>query len=439
MRANRLSVSKIRDLSARLNQQIWNINDIKDAHWVQSAKCKVFNTRSNCEISLNGFLDLYKLSLTIDSWTNLNEFENSICLSGAHSKRLFGYYFFDMLKFAIMTYMWCSQISHKTKTWGTKKIINSTTCKHLWVNPLQLWAWFKHNFLKQLITGAIRLFDWFNCLDWLSHDNSLSIRPWTCIWFLSLQLWRWFKRYVIKEFRSCEVWNANRLRENCNRIRLIPGLEFSQKNATSNTAAKPTLLLAGQSGDDADILFSPFLLKCLRTSSNRIKKRTFPRRNELATPHNQGKQTREHLRAFSCPRRSNLSIPFNQGGFSATSWSFGHFQCEKYEMFHWLTSITSSVSARFQSNFAASKDLRSIFMSYESAPGKRVSGMARSTSPRPFIDINFAQNAMRPRKGSLTVEPKRSAKWYGKRIESWSEAEQKKREADDEEEEEKEK
>jgi hypothetical protein len=422
MRANRLSVSKIRDLLARLNQQIWNINDSKDAHWVQSVKCKVSNIRSNCEISLNRFLDLYKLSLTIDSWTNLNEFENSICLSGAHSKRLFGYYFFDMLKFAIMTYMWCSQISHKIKTWGTKKfkwswnekIIDSTTCKHLWVNPLQLRAWFKHNFLKRLITGATRLFDWFNRLDWLTHDNSLSTRPWTCTWFQYLQLWCWFKHYAIKKFRSCEVWNTNRLRENCNIICLIPGLEFSQKNATSNTAAKPTLLLVWQSGDDADIPFSPFLLKCLRTSSNRIPKKTFPRRNELATSHNQGKQTREHLRAFSCPRRSNLSIPFNQRKFPATSWSFGHFQCEKYEMFHWLTFITSSVSARFQSNFAASEDLRSIFMSYESAPGKRVSG----TSSRPFIDINFAQNAMRPRKGSLAVEPKRSAKWYGKRTES---------------------
>jgi hypothetical protein len=35
---------------------------------------------------------------------------------------------------------------------------------------------------------------------------------------------------------------------------------------------------------------------------------------------------------------------------------------------------------------------------------------------------------MRPRKESLVVEPKRSAKRYGKIAESWSEAEQKKRE-----------
>jgi hypothetical protein len=46
---------------------------------------------------------------------------------------------------------------------------------------------------------------------------------------------------------------------------------------------KPTLSLAWQNEDDADIIFSPFLLKCLRTSSNQISKRTFPKRNQLAT------------------------------------------------------------------------------------------------------------------------------------------------------------
>jgi hypothetical protein len=54
--------------------------------------------------------------------------------------------------------------------------------------------------------------------------------------------------------------------------------------------------------------------------------------------------------------------------------------------------------------------------------------MARITSRPPFIDLNIAQNATRPRKESLVVEAKRTANWSVKRTDSWSEAEQKKRE-----------
>jgi hypothetical protein len=152
-------------------------------------ECKVFNARSNSEIPLNGFLDLYKSSLTIDSWTNSNEFENSICLSGAHSKKLFQLSFlrcaeiYDsdshvMLSSKSQNESIKNQKIQMTMEW---EILDSTTRKHLRVNPLQLRAWFKYNLLKRLITGTIRLFDWFNRLDWLWHDNSLLVRPWTCI------------------------------------------------------------------------------------------------------------------------------------------------------------------------------------------------------------------------------------------------------------------
>jgi hypothetical protein len=58
--------------------------------------------------------------------------------------------------------------------------------------------------------------------------------------------------------------------------------------------------------------FSLFLLKYPEISSNWIPKRTFPKRNKFTISHNQGKQTRKHLQAFSCPYRSNLFMRFNQ-------------------------------------------------------------------------------------------------------------------------------
>jgi hypothetical protein len=228
------SIKHIEDSRSFSQAELANMKYQQYQSRLLNAKCKVFNTRSNCEISLNVFLEQHKSSLTINLWTNSNEFENSNCLSGAYSKRLFCLLFFRCIEVCDSDlHMMLSNTSQNENmknqkfTWSwNEKNIDSTICKHLRVNPLQLWAWFKHNFLKQLMIGATRLCDWFNRLDWLRHDNSFSVRPWTCTWFQFLQLWHWFEYHVIKKFRSCEVWNANRLSKSCNIIYFTSGLEF---------------------------------------------------------------------------------------------------------------------------------------------------------------------------------------------------------------------